>query len=201
MPIFLKPPSNISSASKKSPKRRLRWCPPVPTANTPSCFTTRLSEVSPGCNRRVFVGATELRLPRCGAGVSAASSRSWPASQNLCLLRAVGPKAGTNHVFARIFRAEPQPTKNPASGWVHLLVPRRGLEPPRVAPLVPETSASTNSAISASNTHLSARLRGRAVSCRSGGLSMKNACWNWLAPGWSASTAVAGYRCARRHRL
>ena len=26
------------------------------------------------------------------------------------------------------------------------LVPRRGLEPPRVAPLVPETSASTNSA-------------------------------------------------------
>src|ERR1700735_639939 len=27
-----------------------------------------------------------------------------------------------------------------------LLVPRRGLEPPRVAPLVPETSASTNSA-------------------------------------------------------
>ena len=29
------------------------------------------------------------------------------------------------------------------------LVPRRGLEPPRVAPLVPETSASTNSATSA----------------------------------------------------
>ena len=28
----------------------------------------------------------------------------------------------------------------------HELVPRRGLEPPRVAPLVPETSASTNSA-------------------------------------------------------
>ena len=27
-----------------------------------------------------------------------------------------------------------------------LLVPRRGLEPPRIAPLVPETSASTNSA-------------------------------------------------------
>ena len=26
------------------------------------------------------------------------------------------------------------------------MVPRRGLEPPRVAPLVPETSASTNSA-------------------------------------------------------
>ena len=26
------------------------------------------------------------------------------------------------------------------------MVPRRGLEPPRIAPLVPETSASTNSA-------------------------------------------------------
>ena len=30
--------------------------------------------------------------------------------------------------------------------WCLCLVPRRGLEPPRVAPLVPETSASTNSA-------------------------------------------------------
>src|SRR5437660_1315780 len=34
--------------------------------------------------------------------------------------------------------------------WTHLrtpnLVPRRGLEPPRLSPLVPETSASTNSA-------------------------------------------------------
>jgi hypothetical protein len=29
---------------------------------------------------------------------------------------------------------------------IFYLVPRRGLEPPRVAPLVPETSASTNSA-------------------------------------------------------
>ena len=30
--------------------------------------------------------------------------------------------------------------------WVDFLVPRRGLEPPRLSPLVPETSASTNSA-------------------------------------------------------
>ena len=33
---------------------------------------------------------------------------------------------------------------------IEILVPRRGLEPPRVAPLVPETSASTNSATWAS---------------------------------------------------
>lgn len=32
------------------------------------------------------------------------------------------------------------------SRWLHLLVPRRGLEPPRCYSLVPETSASTNSA-------------------------------------------------------
>jgi DNA-binding NarL/FixJ family response regulator len=31
-------------------------------------------------------------------------------------------------------------------GIVQALVPRRGLEPPRLSPLVPETSASTNSA-------------------------------------------------------
>src|SRR6185436_1094110 len=31
-------------------------------------------------------------------------------------------------------------------GQERKLVPRRGLEPPRIAPLVPETSASTNSA-------------------------------------------------------
>ena len=34
------------------------------------------------------------------------------------------------------------------AGYIKM-VPRRGLEPPRVAPLVPETSASTNSATSA----------------------------------------------------
>ena len=32
------------------------------------------------------------------------------------------------------------------SGTLQPLVPRRGLEPPRLASLVPETSASTNSA-------------------------------------------------------
>ena len=49
-----------------------------------------------------------------------------------------------------------KPIKKPAAMrvcglyWTCLnvcLVPKRGLEPPRVAPLVPETSASTNSAI------------------------------------------------------
>src|SRR5690606_6220185 len=54
-------------------------------------------------------------------------------------------------------RRREAPTKNPAHGGVlhsagrvarrpDQLVPRRGLEPPRFYPLVPETSASTNSA-------------------------------------------------------
>ena len=35
-------------------------------------------------------------------------------------------------------------------GFLQIVVPKRGLEPPRLAALVPETSASTNSATWAS---------------------------------------------------
>jgi hypothetical protein len=57
------------------------------------------------------------------------------------------PGAG-RHVVGEIYEGHPPPGKRSALQLSEIvwLVPRRGLEPPRLAPLVPETSASTNSA-------------------------------------------------------
>ena len=65
--------------------------------------------------------------------------------------RAAGPEAGTDGgrraVRRPLQRVAPHESAcDVRDDGCRLVVPRRGLEPPRIAPLVPETSASTNSA-------------------------------------------------------
>ena len=86
--------------------------------------------------------------PASGGGSEAAAdvgSSAPPSAQR----GEAGRGAPSGHIAVKT------DTKNPAHGGVsswpsldtgRMLVPRRGLEPPRFYPLVPETSASTNSA-------------------------------------------------------
>ncbi len=132
------------------PMLRFRTC----EINCCSCETRKLSHLAIGLWATwIHVRFSRNALAKPVGACFRAVFQGWAVARAVCAER----DGAAKHIFSLMYLTV-QPLRK-------RLVPRRGLEPPRIASLVPETSASTNSATWARASHNGDREKGKAGFC------------------------------------
>ncbi|CAH1745591.1 protein of unknown function [Thauera humireducens] len=137
--------------SRRSARSRSTSSRPGPSATRRSCVVIRLAPDRrfeslrgplSGCAGLVMEAVSFVRRVAPGGRVAGGAASSFAGVvARAVALSAIAPLA-QQHAHGSV-----NEKSRLLAGFSLQLVPRRGLEPPRLAALVPETSASTNSAI------------------------------------------------------